>query len=1191
MHLSRVEMTGFKSFADKTVIEFDQGMTAVVGPNGSGKSNLSEAIRWVLGEQSAKSLRGSKMEDVIFNGTQDRKAVNIAKVTLVLNNEDHYLDSDYSEIAIARSYNRNGDSSYTINNETVRLKDIVDLLLDSGLGKNSFSIISQGQVEQIFLNKPEERRTIFEEAAGVQKYQYRKNEAERKLTKSQDNLNRVKDIIHELKQQLDPLAKQKDKALIYLEKSQILKELEISLYSLQIKLAKNQWAEFESQLKAINLVLNQLEADIQTLQNGIKDDKDQLETMTQTIEATRHEYFESSQKKQALESQIQILQTKISNLGDRQADRQANFDKEEASNSQLIEKRQELIQKRNDLESILADLHTKLEPLNQDYLALTGDQSQVSDQLRNEIFQIYQSEADYKNKIQQYKQEVEGIEVKNQSFQTRLDDIKAAKAQQGEQITAEESKLHQLEAKEITYREKIQASQANYQSLKQAQAKKIKDYEDFLQKYRQNKSQEQHLSQMQVQYVGFYAGVRAVMQAQSQLDGIHGTLADLIQVEASYQIAIDTALGAGLQNIVVTNDQAAGQAVAYLKKQKAGRATFLPLSNIRSRSLASHLYQTAQRSQGFVDIASQLVKTDDQYRAIIESQLGTTVVVDTLANAQNLARALNQKIRIVTLEGEMIQAGGAVTGGRNKNRQESVLEREGQLKAIKSQNQKDSEKLQVLDRENQALNQSLKNLETEYNQNRQQLQETSLELQYLKQSLAQKQEEFQRLGDRQIILEDEFQQASITLKEDKAALLEAQEKLKQVQVESQQLQARLQKFNSSQEDRQNKAQVLNQDIFQLKTDINLKEYDLDQVNAQLKQLEQELQAFLQTQSQFKAQEASYQANLMSLKEDLAQQEADLAQYQDVSDQLPEELESMRQERKALSQTIREAESQLQTLLQDNQAKFKEQARLEARIDQIQVTIDNQLLYLNQEYQLSFEAAQELSKPVEDEKAVLATIKQLKVDIQSLGPINLNAIEDYDQLADRYDLLVEQEEDLLAAMAQLQETMDEMDQEVIKRFGQTFKVINEQFQLTFRRLFSGGQAQLELTQPDNLLTTGVDIIAQPPGKKKQHLALLSGGERALTAIALLFAILEVKPVPFVILDEVEAALDDANVFRYGEYIQSFTDQTQFIVITHRKGTMESADVLYGVTMEQSGVSKLASVKLTEAIEEIQERGTR
>ena len=1182
-------MTGFKSFADKTVIEFDQGMTAVVGPNGSGKSNLSEAIRWVLGEQSAKSLRGSKMEDVIFNGTQDRKAVNIAKVTLVLNNEDHYLDSDYSEIAIARSYNRNGDSSYTINNETVRLKDIVDLLLDSGLGKNSFSIISQGQVEQIFLNKPEERRTIFEEAAGVQKYQYRKNEAERKLTKSQDNLNRVKDIIHELKQQLDPLAKQKDKALIYLEKSQILKELEISLYSLQIKLAKNQWAEFESQLKAINLVLNQLEADIQTLQNGIKDDKDQLETMTQTIEATRHEYFESSQKKQALESQIQILQTKISNLGDRQADRQANFDKEEASNSQLIEKRQELIQKRNDLESILADLHTKLEPLNQDYLALTGDQSQVSDQLRNEIFQIYQSEADCKNKIQQYKQEIEGIEVKNQSFQTRLDDIKAAKAQQGEHITAEESKLHQLEAKEITYREKIQASQANYQSLKQAQAKKFKDYEDFLQKYRQNKSQEQHLSQMQVQYVGFYAGVRAVMQAQSQLDGIHGTLADLIQVEASYQIAIDTALGAGLQNIVVTNDQAARQAVAYLKKQKAGRATFLPLSNIRSRSLASHLYQTAQRSQGFVDIASQLVKTDDQYRAIIESQLGTTVVVDTLANAQNLARALNQKVRIVTLEGEMIQAGGAVTGGRNKNRQESVLEREGQLKAIKSQNQKDSEKLQVLDRENQALNQSLKNLETEYNQNRQQLQETSLELQYLKQSLAQKQDEFQRLGDRQIILEDEFQQASITLKEDKAALLEAQEKLKQVQVESQQLQARLQKFNSSQEDRQNKAQVLNQDIFQLKTDINLKEYDLDQVNAQLKQLEQELQAFLQTQSQFKAQEASYQANLMSLKEDLAQQEADLAQYQDVSDQLPEELESMRQERKALSQTIREAESQLQTLLQDNQAKFKEQARLEARIDQIQVTIDNQLLYLNQEYQLSFEAAQELSKPVEDEKAVLATIKQLKVDIQSLGPINLNAIEDYDQLADRYDLLVEQEEDLLAAMAQLQETMDEMDQEVIKRFGQTFKVINEQFQLTFRRLFSGGQAQLELTQPDNLLTTGVDIIAQPPGKKKQHLALLSGGERALTAIALLFAILEVKPVPFVILDEVEAALDDANVFRYGEYIQSFTDQTQFIVITHRKGTMESADVLYGVTMEQSGISKLASVKLTEAIEEIQERG--
>lgn len=1184
MYLSRVEMTGFKSFADKTVIEFDQGMTAVVGPNGSGKSNLSEAIRWVLGEQSAKSLRGNKMEDVIFNGTLARKPVNIAKVTLVLNNEDRYLDLDFSEISISRSINRNGDSQYFINKEACRLKDIVDLLLDSGLGKNSFSIISQGQVEQIFLNKPEERRTIFEEAAGVQKYQYRKTEAERKLSRSQEHLSRVRDIIYELELQLGPLKDQRQKALEYQALKSDLERHEISLYTWQIQETKEAWDQDQADLEAGLKELDQLDGQEDLIQQKIQTSKQELQLLEDKIDANNQAYQAGIQELERLKGQDQLIRHEIKFSQTSQEEKLAIHQDQLAKKDYLLETLSDLSDQASRQDQAKEALLRSIKQVEKDLQHLLGPSQADLEEIRSEMFDLYQARADYKNQVQLLQRNQE----EKEAYQARLED---SIGDYQSQVELKQAKFDQLNQE---YQALGQDGRKLFDQMTQAESQ-FKALQETLKQDRtqvfqaerslsQLVNQVEGLRQHQEDYVGYYPGVRAVMK--EDLAGVHGPVADLIKVKESFETAIEIGLGSAWQHLVVDSDQVARQAIQLLKEKSAGRATFLPLSNIKPRYLSQEVFSLAQEARGYLGLGSDFVETNPAYQDIIANLLATTVVMENIQAAQTLARQAHFRLKIVTLDGDLILPGGSITGGKYRKQGQQVLQRQSQIEA--------------LEEEIKVKTQALREIETGFDSHQAQYQALELDLQELRTQVSQTEAEYRKLADQcqlaqldletsskqALIDQDALKQVQIDLKDLEDQAGQAQQALEELVIKIEDKQNYLDQANLSQEERQGQIQTKEASLNQARTDLAVLKVEINQTTNRQAELQKDLDQLTQAIDLFHKESQQKDLDINQLRLDLADLEKEIGSLNDQNNHQLSNLNQFKQDRLNLNLTINNLDMDERKLQGQSQEVYQKVAKLEAQIEKHQTFIDNYLTYLNQEYALSFEAAQAKAQEVTSIQESQKLVRQIKQAIEKLGPINLQAIEDYQELDHRYQNLTDQEADLLSAMDQLQATMDDMDQEVIKRFGISFEMINQQFQKSFRRLFAGGQASLELTNPDDLLTTGIDIMAQPPGKKKQHLALLSGGERALTAIALLFAILETKPVPFVVLDEVEAALDEANVYRYGEYIQNFTRQTQFIVITHRKGTMEHADVLYGVTMQQSGISKLASVRLSEAKEGVE-----
>lgn len=1183
MHLSRVEMTGFKSFADKTVIEFDKGLTAVVGPNGSGKSNLSEAIRWVLGEQSAKSLRGSKMEDIIFNGTQDRKAVNLAKVTLVLNNEDRYLDYDFSEISITRSYNRKGESAYYINHEQVRLKDIVDLLMDSGLGKNSFAMISQGKVESIFLSKPEERRAIFEEAAGVQKYQFRKQEAARKLGRSQDHLSRVRDIIHELKGQLKPLQRQRDTALQYQDLKGHLEELEISYAAYRLESDRQAWEEIKLQLEEIQKGLSK------TLV-ALEEDKALQQETDRLYQAL---LLEIDERNQTLQDQHRLVEQGKANLA---------IKKQELAYSQTSAQDrwtyyQDHVQQLEQVETHLNQVKSRLSSLKVEGESLKAKQKRLEEEkqghqgyskeeeasLREELITYYQEEAKAHNQVIHFKQLI-------QQGQERLKSLNRGRTEQSDLEVDLQNKIQTYQA-QVSKKEEslsklqsdLQASLEDWRRNQEAKQEVQARLFHLDRQYRDLSARQKSLRLMQAQYEGYYGGVKAIMKAKNQLSGIVGPVADLISVEPAYQVAIDTALGGAMQHIVVENDQAARQAISHLKERKLGRATFLPLTNIKGRQIETHIIKQASQNVDFVGLAADLVRAEGPYQPIVSNLLGTTLVMKSTLAAQELARQLRFSTRIVTLEGDLLTPGGAITGGRQSRSGNSMLSRQTELNQVQKQLEQVGLDKEEADRNWQALEKAEGDIRQAGEKKRQAVTQVEGQKKDFQQALEQAQTRLNMM-----VSQNSTWQAELTSIQKQIA--QAQEDLEASAKRETEMEEKIQEGNrileglsQSQEEKNQVLQALDAQINDTRTQVALNQQEYKQAKMDEQQLESQLVQIRTLIYNFEGQKSSDEATQEQIREDLKGLKLEIEREEAKRDQIQGQLDEEMKQRQDLQVRLTTLDQQVSQGQMSLQGAYQKEARLQANLERLEENMDQQLLYLSQEYQLTFEAAKEQAKDLEDWEFAKKKIKDLKQAIHRLGPINLEAIEAYEDLNQRYTYLVEQEEDLLSAMGQLQETMDKMDEEVIKRFSTSFNQINNQFQKTFKSLFGGGQASLELTDPDNLLTTGVDIIAQPPGKRKQNLALLSGGERAFTAIALLFAILETKPVPFCILDEVEAALDDANVWRYGEYLQHFTQSTQFIVVTHRKGTMEHADVLYGVTMEKSGVSKLASVRLSQVEE--------
>lgn len=1181
MQLKRIDITGFKSFADKTTIEFHDGVTAVVGPNGSGKSNITEAIRWVLGEQSAKNLRGGRMNDIIFSGSDTRKPVNVAEVTLILENEDHFLPLEFSEISITRRLNRNGDSEFYLNKQACRLKDIVDLFMDSGLGKESFSIISQGKVESIFNSKPEERRAIFEEAAGVLKYKTRKKKAEQKLTETEENLNRVQDIVYELEDQVEPLREQSSIAKEYLLYKEKLTEMDIALTVVEIERLKLKWDESKTGISSFDNQLIEKKQQLAECEDQLKIKRKQKAGLTETIEEVQEQLVQAIQLFEQTEGQKNVL-------SERNKYTTENLQQLETSKEQLNQKIVQLEQQLNTINEFLATKNQKenqvkaeLSAVEKEILSLSGNSKETIEILRDEYVDLMQKQTSLRNEQSYLERSSYQMAQRNLKSNASVIDLEKNIKDITEKI---ELISHELKDAQQEIAQKLlqyQETQAHIQGKRQElEANETRMY-DALKVVQQAKAKKESLKELNEDYAGFYQGVREILKQKQQVGGIIGAVAELIEVPKQAELAIDIALGAASQNIIVQDEQSGRKGIQYLKQKRLGRATFLPLTTIKARHLPSVIEQKARNCEGYLGIASQLVTYPTTVAHIIQNLLGTTIVAQDLASANRIAREIQFKYRVVTLEGDVMNAGGSMTGGASKSgNQGSLFGRKNELTNLTKQITQMEETLTKKEIEVRTLKQDIKKEEISLNELREHGERQRLREQELKNQAETLEEKQVRLTRELKVVQYENHEAKEEAESYELKKVELAEALQNVTTEMEQINRQILLASSQNEEREKNQTVVNEKQQSLRTElVALKEQlvglkkEQKAVSSQLESQRLEVKAMDSRMEQMTQFDGSHQMTRKELDDKLAQ-------LTETKHKLDIQLSTLKEEKNDIELQLNDIE-QLTTLT-NNQKHYllEEKTKFEVALNRTDVAIENRLNYLTEEYELTFEAAKEshiLEISVEE---ATRTVKLLKQSIEELGSVNIGAIEEFERVNERYSFLVDQREDLLEAKISLYTTMNEMDEEVKLRFSEVFEDIRTKFSVVFPQMFGGGSAELRLTDPENLLTTGIDIIAQPPGKKLQQLSLLSGGERAFTAIALMFSIIQVRPVPFCILDEVEAALDEANVIRFGRYLKQFDGDTQFIVITHRKGTMEEANVLYGITMQESGISKVVSVRLEE-----------
>lgn len=1184
MKLKTLEISGFKSFAQKTKIDFMPGITGVVGPNGSGKSNIIEAIRWVMGEQSAKGLRGDKMADVIFGGTADRKPLNRAQVVITFDNSDHYLQTDYTEIQIARTLYRTGESKYQINGTTVRLRDIQELFMDSGLGRESFSIISQGRVEQIFSAKPADRRAVIEEVAGVYKYKQNKDKATVELTGVQDKLDRVEDILFEIKQRLEPLAQQSAQAQDYLTQKAEFDQLDQARLVLAIQDGQrtegqlaNQLADYQGQLARLQQVIHTQEASLaaakEARQNSISEGQKAQAALLAA--ATRVEQLLGEQK---LQAERQTSRSQASQ------DLALELDKAKTNQhywQQTVHERQAEIDLQTEKATTLVDqikeLKKRLESLDVNTL-----QTKI-DQKRSRLVDQMQTVATLKNQAVFLQQEHQRQDVQSQRLQQQLAALSQNLRQTKENLATAQADLDRTHRQQQAQKEALASAQTAGQKLEQEYQAARQAWYSQLEEEQRVQTRLQTLSHLADQYEGYYQGVKHLMQAREQFPGIAGVVAELITVPKDQQLAIETALGGALQQVVVDQATTAKAAIKYLTTHRLGRVTFLPLNTVQPRRLTPALLSRAQASAGFIGLAADLVSVADQYQPVIAHLLGTTVIAQDLTKALPMAKALQHRVRIVTLDGQVINAGGAMTGGANRQAGQGLLSQRQTIEHLTQEGQKlaelsrqAEEKVRTLEHQVQVAAAAFKDQQTALLAVNEQVQNLEHTVQNAREELTRKQKEERALQFELTTTEADGEAGQPV--DHQAELTQAQHKQAELQADLDQALAEQQAASQARQRCQEQLTECETELARAKAQLEAAQMRRADSQAQVKQAQTRIQELEKQRADLSADQGQVRARIERDLADQEQKKADLtAQVQALDDQLTEQ-----------NQRITQAETALASLQSQHNDLLAKSGELTSQQAQVTTSLQHAKTSLQEEYGLDYTAAKaavSLTMPLSDIETKLKLIKRGLADI---GPVNLQAIEEYAQVKERYDFLQKQQADLIEARDNLEATMGEMDQEVETRFSQTFTAVAKHFATIFVKMFGGGQAELLLTDPDHLLTTGVDIKAQPPGKKFQQMSLLSGGERALTAISLLFAILEVRPVPFVVLDETEAALDEANVTRFARYLHEVNDRTQFIVITHRKGTMASADVLYGVTMQEPGVSTMVSVDLTEVLPAQQEK---
>ena len=1171
MYLKSIEMQGFKSFADKTKVVFDKGVTAVVGPNGSGKSNITESLRWALGESSAKSLRGGKMPDVIFAGTEVRKALNYAEVAVTLDNSDGFIAGVGETIRVERHIYRNGDNDYLINGRKVRLRDIRDLFMDTGLGRDSFSIISQGRVEAIFNAKPEDRRAIFEEAAGILKYKIRKKETESKLNQTQDNLDRLEDIIYELDGQVKPLEKQAATAKCYLELNGERRQTLLNLLVHDIEVGKSDLTQTQEDLAEVKDKLtsyyeerHRLETENQELKQKrhqileqISSDQQTLVDVTRLISDFEHQIDLYTMESQQRSERKEETAARLSELESLKAEAQASLDKvnqrQVKLNAELNTIAQELTAIQKDLEQFSDDPDTLIEHLREDYVSLMQEEAKVS----NSLTQV-----------------THDMESQTQALEAQAEEYKQAQADllSAQEVASEAQKAYQAAQASLqnlldSYKEKDQSYQVIDKDYQEAQTKMF----DLMDHLKSKEARRQSLESIQKNHSNFYAGVKSVLQNAQSIQGIIGAVSEHLTFDTRYQTALEIAMGTSGQNIIVEDEAAAKRSIDYLKRNRQGRATFLPLTTIKPRQLNGQFAQILANAPGFIGMASDLVTYEERLANIFQNILGVTAIFNTIDNANKAARAVRFQVRMVTLDGSEIRPGGAFAGGANKQNNSLFIKPEldaltTEISQIKAQLSDSEAKVEALKTKRKALQKALEDLKVDGENAR--LQEQRLGLEYQ-----------QALSDveKNQVLVDSFKQGS---QGSEGANL---------QTKSEQLKAELAQIAS-------KREAINDRIEAIKEDKDA--------------LGQQKQALLDRQSELQLKERDLQAELRFAKTENNRLQADLSELtkesdslkallnnqvdEDQTDRLPQlqaqhkeavqRKDDLEQELVRAKIQVQDYEGQLEDLEERlakagnrNEDLIRQQTRLEERESQISQSLRKFATQLAEDYQMTLEAAKGQVTPLENVEQTRQNLQSLERSIKALGPVNVEAIAQFEEVKQRLDFLNGQKDDLLEAKGLLLNTINDLDGEVKSRFKATFEAIRESFKQTFTQMFGGGSADLILTS-DNLLEAGVEISVQPPGKKIQSLNLMSGGEKALSALALLFAIIRVKTIPFVVLDEVEAALDEANVKRFGDYLNRFDKSSQFIVVTHRKGTMSAADSIYGVTMQESGVSKIVSVKL-------------
>lgn len=1182
MYLKSIEVQGFKSFANKIVFQFHQGITGIVGPNGSGKSNVADAVRWVLGEQRIKQLRGESMQDVIFSGTELRKPLGYAYVGITFDNADHKLAIDYQEVTVARRLYRSGESEYSINGTPCRLKDVNELFYDTGIGKEGYSIIGQGQIEKILSGKPEEKRELFDEAVGIVKFKKRKAAAQKKLEDEKNNLVRVSDILSELEKQVEPLQKQSDKAKIYLRKKEELKELDVNVFLLENKKLTEQLNEVEKKSVIAQEDYNHSAQQYEQIKIEYDAVQTQIEVLEQQIESNRNALTQASVTRGKLEGEINVLKEQIKGLqGNEQhfqeritaiqqqiVGREKERAKILANKAVLDEKAAELARERNDAKCKLSEVQLQIEELNQKI-----------EEGKNKIIVLLNDRATIKSKMSSFDTMMEQLRIRKAELNSRLLRARSDEVERDteiKQLREEFQRISDQIAKVNTQLRALEESNTTFRERLSSKDKEISENQVMYQRY---KSQLDTISNLTERYEGYGNSIQKVMEQREQNKGIVGVVADIIKVDKEYETAIEIALGGNIQNIVTEDEETAKKMIEFLKKNRFGRATFLPLTSVTKPQEFKIL--DALKENGVIGLADTLVWTDIKYQNVAKTMLGRILVIDQIDNAVKIAKKYNYSIRMVTLEGELLVPGGAISGGAFKN-SSNLLGRRRELGELEQKLNVAKEKLDI-------TMVDIENIKTERNHIRKAIEEKKAELQelFLKQNTA---------------------RMNVVSAEERKS--EAEQGFGTLREEQQEIAQKTAEIHTDKEKTQNDLKASEEAEKRLEEEVAVYQEELEKYRIEESEQIGKVNEWDVAYEKMLQKQEFEQANLDRIEGEQIRNRKELDEVQVGLDSCLVEIENRQQNMEKIRKTIlvshteqSDAEISLKEKqkakeeLSQKQKKFfqtreeiserknaldKEVYRLRSQQEKLEESIENQMNYMWSEYEVTLNNAVSMrNEALKDIAEMKKRIAGIKDEIRKLGDVNVNAIEDYKVLMERYMFLKGQHDDLVEAEKTLEGIIQELDTAMRRQFAEKFEEIKREFDKVFKELFGGGKGTLELIEEEDILEAGIRIIAQPPGKKLQNMMQLSGGEKSFTAIALLFAIQNLKPSPFCLLDEIEAALDEGNVSRFAKYLNKLTKSTQFIVITHRRGTMEQADRLYGITMQEKGVSTLVSVNLVDS----------